>query len=172
MAAAKDGNAVVLNEATDGVSCETVSNKGTTGNYIAGKTNQVAITDCNHNIKSGRGQVVSGSSASSIGIYVVDPWLLRLAGVPQHLYRIVDWASDVVVSRLCSPSTVSSLVNLGSEDVGNVSATVVTLMFLRLRSFSVNVGGLDWSHRIIYQYCSLLWVTSFHTSYRYVTIVF
>ena len=165
-AATQDGNAALLNEATDGVSCETENNKTITLSYLRGDKNYLGLTDNHHNIKNGRGQAVSGSSASSIGHFVVDPWLLKLAGVSKELYRIIDWANDAIVLKLCSPSTISKLIKCEFEDVGNLSALVMSLTFLRLRAYSVDARGLNWRERCIYQYSSLLWFTLFHTSYR------
>ena len=167
-AATNDGNSVLLNEATDGVSCETENNKKSTLLYLQGKQNFMGIADTNHNDKNGRGQIVSGTSPSSIGGYVADPWMLKLAGVSKELYRIADWASDALVLKLCSPLTISKLIECEFADVGNLSTLVVSLTFIRLRSYSVNARDLNWRERCIYQYLSLLWFTSFHTPYRYV----
>ena len=127
----------------------------------------MALVDNKHNNKNARGQVVTGTSPSSIGSFVLDPWHLKMAGVAQELYRIEDWASDTVVLRLCSPLTVTTLINAGFDDVGNLSVLVVTLMFIRLRNYLVNASGLNWKDRCMYQWCSLLWFTSFHTPCRY-----
>lgn len=129
----------------------------------------MALVDNKHNNKNARGQVVTGTSPSSIGSFVLDPWHLKMAGVAQELYRIEDWASDTVVLRLCSPLTVTKLINAGFDDVGNLSVLVVTLMFIRLRNYSVNASDLNWKDRCMYQWCSLLWFTSFHTPCRYAT---
>ena len=42
-AAVKDGNAVVLNTSTDGVSCEVQDNKSLTMKYLVGKSNQLSF---------------------------------------------------------------------------------------------------------------------------------
>lgn len=47
-AASTDGNAVVLNESTDGVSCETKWNYTQVTKFLAGKTNVLALPDTNH----------------------------------------------------------------------------------------------------------------------------
>eukprot|EP00978_Attheya_sp_CCMP212_P010704 scaffold26027_cov70-Attheya_sp.AAC.9 len=41
-----------------------------------------------------------GSWATVMSQYVLDPWILKLAGVPQELWRIQDYASDLLVLRL------------------------------------------------------------------------
>ena len=55
----------------------------------------------------------------------------------QALYHIEDWAADTIVLHLCSPLTISKLINIGFEDVANLSVLVVTLTFICLRNFSV-----------------------------------
>ena len=150
------------------MSCETENNKKSTLLYLDGKQNFMGIADPNHNGKNGRGQIVSGTSPSSIGWFVADPWMLKKAGVAKELYRIVDWASDGLVLKLCSPKTISKLMTCHITDVGNLSTLVVSLTFIRLRIYSVNASNLCWKERCIYQFLSLLWFTSFHTPYRYV----
>jgi len=129
----------------------------------------LALVDNKYNNKNARGQVVTGTSPSFIESFVLDPGHLKMAGVAQELYRIEDWASDTVVLCLCSPLTVAKLINAGFDDVGNLSVLVVTLMFIRLCNYSVNASDLNWKDRCMYQWCSLLWFTSFHTPCRYAT---
>ena len=164
IATKQDGNAVLLNSCTDGVSCEVLSNKKFTIDYLTGKINYLSLTDTNHNIKNGRGQVVSGSSAHSIGHYVIDAWQLKMAGVTKSLYRIEDWASDAIVLKLCSPQTILKLLNCKENmmDLGNLCVLTVSLTFLRLRSYAVNTNELPWKERCIYSLCTFLWFSSFH----------
>ena len=166
VAAAQDGNACLLNVSTDGVSCDVDNNKKINLDYLSGRSNTLALVDNKHNNKNARGQAVTGTSPSTIGCYVLDPWHLKMAGVAQELYRIEDWAADTVVLRLCSPLTITKLINSGFDDVGNLSVLVVTLTFIHLRNYSVNARDLNWKDRRMYQWCSLLWFTSFHTPYR------
>lgn len=151
---------------TDGVSCDVDNNKNMNYKYVRGDSNTVATTDKKHNSKNARGQAVTGSSPSSFGSYMLDPWLLKQAGVARELYAVQDWASDTVVLRLCSASTIQKLLSNDFKDVGNLSVLVVTLSFIRLGNYSVNARNLHWKDRCMYQWCSLLWFTSFHTPYR------
>ena len=98
----------------------------------------MALVDNKHNNKNAHGQAVTRASPSSIGSYILDTWHLKMAGVAQELYRIEDWAADTVVLHLCSPLTITKLINSGFDDVGNLSVLVVTLTFIRLCNFSVN----------------------------------
>eukprot|EP00957_Ditylum_brightwellii_P052308 3967283-Ditylum_brightwellii.AAC.1 len=101
----KDGNAVLLNKSTDGISCETQYSKNLILAYHCGNKIYLSFPDANHNIKNCRGQMVSSMSASSISYFVVDPWMLKIAGVLKELYCIEAWASDLIVLQLASPKT-------------------------------------------------------------------
>ena len=135
-----------------------------------GKEQHICTSDNKHNNKNAHGQVVTGTSPSSLGSYVLDPWMLKLAEVVREHYRIEDWASDTVVERLCSSDTIVKLFNALQEkkfdDVGNCGVLVVTLLFIRLCNYSVNAKNVNWKDRCMYQWCSLLWFSSFHTPYR------
>ena len=85
-AARLDGNAAFLNESTDGVSCEVAFNKELTIQYLKGLIDYISLTDPNHNFKNGRGQMIGGSCPVSIGTYVFNPYLLKLAGTTTELY--------------------------------------------------------------------------------------
>ena len=84
----KDGNGVVLNTSTDGVSCEVEDNKNLTLSYLDGKSNQISFPDTNHNVKNNWHQLSGGSLAASTGYYVFDHWLLKMAGVAMELVMI------------------------------------------------------------------------------------
>ena len=122
-------NAVVLNHSTDGVSCESKWNFDTTCNYLAGTTNVISMPNPNHDNKNTRGQLCSGSSASSIGMHVVDPYLFKQAGVAKHLVRIDDYASDAVVLGLASYKVVKALFEMNSPDVGNLHVSTYHYLF-------------------------------------------
>ena len=165
-AAERDRNACVLDVSTNGVSCDVDNNLRMNIGYLRGDTNNVAFADNKHNCKNAHGQMVTGSSPSALGRYVLDPWHLKQAGVAQELYTVQDWACDTIVSRLCSASTIHKLLSKGFKDVGNLSVLVVNLTFIQLRNYSVNARELNWRDRCMYQWCSLLWSSSFHTPYR------
>ena len=135
----KVGNAVLLNHSTDGVSCEVQWNLDQLKSFLQGKSNQLALTDTNHNAKNLRYQLIGGSSVASIGKFAVDPWLLKLAsGLPKDVVekppsketiRWTDWASDALVLGLASPNVVESLLKVKTHDEGNL---LVSEMILRL----------------------------------------
>jgi hypothetical protein len=69
----------------------------------------------------------SGITPAIIGSYCFDPMLLKLAGAPKEVVRVVDFASDALVLKLASASVVESLLNLETNDTGNqmVRATII-----------------------------------------------
>jgi len=77
---------------------------------------------------------------------------------------VEDFVFDAAVLWLASVLTVKKLVTLNSDDVGNSMVTIMSLMFMRIRSFAVNATKVSWKERAIYSWSSLLWFTSFHTS--------
>jgi hypothetical protein len=93
----EDGNSILLNTTTDGVSTEVQWNKEVTLDYLDGKINYVSLPDTNHNVKNSRYQLIGGSSPASIGAYVFDPALIHLAKVSQKLWRVEDFASDALL---------------------------------------------------------------------------
>lgn len=124
------GNAVVLNHSTDGVSCEVQWNFDTLKLFLQGKSNQLPLTDTNHNAKNLRYQLMGGSSVATIGKFAVDPCLLKMAAeIPRGVVekppsketiRWTDWASDALVLGMASPTTVEALLKVKSNDEGNI----------------------------------------------------
>jgi hypothetical protein len=93
-------SAVLLNSANDGVSCDSAFVRTSTHNFLAGETGWLGITDPNHNNKNFRYQVIGGSSVASIGKYVIDADMLRVAGVPLRRWKIEDLSSLSLVALL------------------------------------------------------------------------
>lgn len=117
-------NAVLLNEATDGVSCETSQNLRQVYAFLSGDSNVLAIVDTNHNVKNCRGQLVGGGSATSIGNHVIDPSLFKRAGVIKEVVRVADFASDALPLALASSKVVNKLFALHNEDPGTVLVSI------------------------------------------------
>ncbi len=132
-AAKNNGNAVIFNESTDGVSCKSKANTEQQKLYLAGKSDQLSFTDTCHNVKNNCLQNVGGSGATpaSSGSYCFDPMLLKMAGVPKEVVRIVDFASDGLVLKLASAATVQGLLQLQTNDTGNrmVSVCLVIIYY-------------------------------------------
>ncbi len=98
--------------------------------FLRGESNQVALTNTNHNGKNIRCQLVGNSSVSSISKFAFDPGLLNMASqLPKNVVKnppsketicFIDWASDLLVIGMASPNTVEALLQLKSRDEGNV----------------------------------------------------
>ncbi len=165
----EDGNAILLNTATDGVSTEVQWNKEDMLDYIDGKINYVLLPDTNHNVKNSRYQLIGGSSPASIGAYIFDPALIHLAKVNQKLWRVEDFASNAELLKLASVDTIQKLHNLALQDrmncdVGNHAVTVISLIFLRLWACAVNSRMVPRRDQAVYSWVTLVWFTSFHAS--------
>eukprot|EP00957_Ditylum_brightwellii_P150310 11446776-Ditylum_brightwellii.AAC.1 len=107
----KDGNMVLLNESIDGISYKVKYNKSLTLAYFYDKKTYLSFPITNHTAKNCRDQMVSCMSVSSIGYFIVDPWVLKMMGVSKELYCTEDWESDAVVLHLASPKPVSCLMD-------------------------------------------------------------
>ena len=57
-------------------------------------------------------QLLGNSLPESFGLYVFDPWLLKLAKIYQKLWIIKDYASDAIVLQLASSDMVQKLIAL------------------------------------------------------------
>ena len=92
----------------------------------------VAMTDCNHAAKNIRSQLVLGSEVVTGGNAIFDIGLLCLAGVAVELYRVSDYASDVLILKLCSSDTINKLLSLlvtEKEDPLNIAFMAISLYF-------------------------------------------
>ena len=163
MAAMKYGNAVLFNESTDGVACEVQFNKTLTLSYLDVGKKCLSMPDSNHNSKKFRAQMVSVKSAVSIRNFVVDPWMLKMANVVKELDHIEDWASNATVLHLASSKTVSKLLGCNFNNFGNCASLILSLTFIRIRSFSINARELRCQDGCVYQWATFLWFSSFNT---------
>ena len=65
--------------------------------------------------------------------------------------------------RLASVLTLRKLIAADFDDTGNLGVIMVSLTFMRLRSYAVNATVLEWRQRAIYTWATFLWFSSFHT---------
>ena len=91
-----------------------------------------------------------------MGNHSLDPALLHLAGVSAELWRVKDWASNLVLLRLASENTVAKVAKLVNEDVESVPVLCVTLYFLRLKLFAVNTSKENFRDRVCFLWVSTL----------------
>lgn len=150
----------LVSVAADGVGCDNRWIMQQMKNFLKGLTRHVGIVDPNHNAKNGRYQYFGGSSATWIGKYIIDTELLRLAGVAKLLWRIKDFASDLLVLKLASYDTVDKLSSLVNEDPGSVGVLCATLFFMRARLCAVNSKTLGCRDRMVLMWSAMLWHTS------------
>ena len=135
--------------------------------FLNGKAHFVALVDTNHNCKNFRYQLMGYSCVLIMGSHPVDTGLFALAGIPQELWRVKDWASDLVVLRMASSQTVQKVAALSeSEDQGTVAVMCTSLYFIRLKLFSVNCKKLGFRERVVFSWCSMIWITSFSSKSR------
>ena len=158
-----EGNASLVSVAADGVGCDAKFIQGQLVSFLRGQVNHVALVDTNHNAKNFRYQMIGGSCVVIMGNHVLDPGLLSLALVAVELWRIKDWASDLVVSRLASAKSVAKVAMLSNEEVGSVSVLCLTLYFIRLKLFAVNAKKGNFRDRITFLWASTIWLTSFES---------
>ena len=156
-------NVHCISIAFDGLSTETNFIRSNLISFMKGNSNTVAMTDCNHAAKNLRSQLVLGSSIVIGGDAAFDVGILRLAGISPELYRVEDYASDVIVLKLCSSDTIFKLLKLiekGAEDPMNISFMAMTLYFLRTFVCAFNGDDLSSEARITMLWSSLMWFTS------------
>ena len=78
-----------------------------------------------------------------------------------------DVSAAAVDERDCdnftARTTIKSVMDLNSGDIGNSAVVVVSLAMTRMRSFAVNSRTAAWKVRSVFIWSGLLWYTSFHT---------
>jgi hypothetical protein len=138
-----------LNVCNDAVSCDLHFTITSIASYLDGESEHLGGTDANHNAKSMRGQaLVGGTQICVLGTHYIDAGLIKVAGLPVDLWRIRDYASDALVLKLCSHTTVFKITEgLHAERTNrsatteNHSALVYALLFNRSFLYAVNRKG-------------------------------
>jgi hypothetical protein len=155
------------NISVDGVSCESKHVWRMICTFLSCLANHTGATDTNHNQKSWRYQIIAGGGTvgATVGKYMVDAFLLRIAGVAMDLWRPNDFAADLPVLKLASFATIQKLSQSNSPDFGSTSegdkgVLALTLFFVRLHLHAVNGTSVPAKHRVIYLWCSMVWLTS------------
>ena len=126
----------------------------------------MSMKDTNHNMKNHRYQLLGGSSVALLGNEVFDPFILKNAGVASELWRVDDFASDFIVLRLASTTTLNKICKLADteekDNIGGVTVLCLSLYFMRLRLYAINATNVNYLERMKYIWASLLWFTSFN----------
>ncbi len=129
-------NAVLLNEATDGVSVETKKNYSRIIDYLSANSSVLVLVDTNHNVKNGRNHIIGGGLASSVGKHCINPWLLKMANVTKEICVPSDFASDALVLATALEKVVGKILQLECADAGNVLVSLLSAVHLVIASLS------------------------------------
>ena len=68
--------------------------------FLKVNSNIIGVVDTNNNINKSLYQMISGSWDNLIDQYVLDPYILKLAGVLQELWIIQVYSSNIIVLRI------------------------------------------------------------------------
>ena len=99
-----------LNATNDGVKSDSEFVKNALTDFLQGKSSFPGETDCNHNVKNNRYQnIIGGNTVKTIGSVLIDNGILKKAKVSQELWKVKDFASDLLVLRLASNVTVEAI---------------------------------------------------------------
>ena len=61
--------------------------------------------------------------------------------LPQKIFRVKDFASDLLVLQLNSAESASKIIDLANQDVSTQMTLVLTLFFMRVNLFAVHCKG-------------------------------
>ena len=127
--------------------------------FLRGEISHSAHTDTNHNMKNGRYQyIIGGNSVKTIGKTLIDTGLLKSAGVSQDLWRVKDFASDLLVLKLASANTVGMVLSVACADYKAAFALATTLFFVRVHLFAVNSkGAINAQERVVMLWSSFIY---------------
>ena len=145
----------------DGVSCDSKFVRETMLKFLKGDIEYTAGTDPNHNGKNQRYQVVIGGNAvKTIGSCLIDTGMVKASGIKQELWRVKDWADDLIVLKLYSSETVFEILKLkGPQDLRTIAITCLTLFFQCVHLVAVNCKDkLKASERVTMIWHSFLWL--------------
>ena len=135
----EENNAALTNVVVDGVRCDAYFTQTLFFWLLKDKASHIDITDPHHNFKIFWYHIIGGSGCTFIGIYKIDTHLLIIDRVSINLWRIIDYASDLLVLKLALYDTLCDLCeNISMEEEVSVGAICVTLYFVRLFIYSTD----------------------------------
>ena len=142
------------NFTVDGVSCESTHVWLTICMFLSSKCNHLGSTDPNHNAKSWRYQIIAsgGDESVSLGDYMLDTYIFRMANIAMGIYRPNDFASDRLLLELVSFESISkiALVEDDSAPSENKAVLALALFFVRLSLYLVNGKQVPATHRAVF----------------------
>ena len=144
--------------ANDGVSCDSRFVLQTLTEFLQGNRSSSAHTDTNHNVKNWRYQLIGiGLGFKTIGVFLIDPGLLKCTDISNTLWRVKDFASDLLVLRLASSTTVEKVLKLKCQEPQSQIILSLSLFFMRVHLCAVNCKGtLTAKERVTMLWSSLL----------------
>ena len=87
----------------------------------------VGLIYTNHDVKNNCYQMIGGSCAAIIGVYVYDIGLLQEAVVTRELWRTEYFVSVLLVLKLNSHTTIQKIIDFKTNDVGDSAVICVYL---------------------------------------------
>eukprot|EP00957_Ditylum_brightwellii_P212288 15367162-Ditylum_brightwellii.AAC.2 len=130
------------------------------------KSNHLGSTDPTHNSKSERYQIILGwgTVECTLGMYMIDTYILCMAGVIMDHWRLNNFALDLLLFKRIYYDTIERIARvdplLGSTSSGNKSVLTTTLFFMRIHLYAVNGKSVPARHCAMYLRCSMLRITS------------
>ena len=96
----------------------------------------------------------------TIGSCLIDTGMVKASGIKQELWRVKDWADDLIVLKLYSSETVFEILKLkGPQDLRTIAITCLTLFFQCVHLVAVNCKDkLKASERVTMIWHSFLWL--------------
>jgi len=148
-----------VNSANDGVSSDSKFVLDNLLLFLQGEQDHLSITDPNHNVKNARYQSeIGGNAVKTIGTELIDTGMLKKV-LPLKLYRVKDFASDLLVLQLNSAESASKVLDLDNQDSTTQMTLALTLFFMRVHLFAVNCKGkLTATERVTMLWSSLIFL--------------
>ena len=161
----KNGRSVqFLSCANDDVSCNSDFAAKTLSSFLSrGDLSYVTTTDINHNCKNARYQLIGLNSIVTMRVNIVDVGMVERIGIPQDLWKVVDWASYGLVLSLASVKTCSTILHSKESDTGKRITLALSLYFQRVYLFTINYKEtLNYEIRVCLLWSSLIFFLHLH----------
>ena len=149
-----------LGNTNDGVLCDHAFAVEKLYDFLSGDILFLTLTDPNHHVKNGRYQlVIEGNLVKTIGQGLTNTGLIVKSETTRALWRIKDFASDLLVLCLTPAKTVESIMFLPVSDPILSKALLLTLFFIRLHLYTVKAEDeVPAKTQVIFFWSSLLYV--------------
>ena len=83
-----------------------------------------------------------------MGYHVIDVEMMRIYNVSMELWRINEFASDLLVLKLASFNTVDKICCLKHEGISLIGVLYTTLYFVKINIYSVNARVMGYCKQI------------------------